>query len=87
MINIWNQMEIYIGNPSKELKDILSILSKNGIKYKSRIFNPNSVHFFSTRILSLDFLNFKNDPNAIYYIYVKKGDYKTARDLIDKIQA
>jgi len=78
MITIWNQREVFIGNPSKELKFITDTLSKNRIKYKCRIFSNDSVHFLNSKILSLDFLNIKNDTSRIYYVYVHKKDLDKA---------
>ncbi len=75
MITIWNQMEIYIGNPSIELKSILDTLSAKKIKVKCRVFSDSSVHFLNSKIDSFDIFNPKNDLSKIYYVYVHKKDY------------
>ena len=84
MITIWNQMEIYIGNPSPELKSILEILSAKKIKVKSRVFSDNSVHFLNSKILSIDLFNLKSDVSRIYYVYVHKKDYADAIAALQK---
>jgi len=82
MITIWNQREVFIGNPSKELKSTTDTLSKNKIKYKCRIFSADSVHFLNSKILSLDFFNVKNDTSRIYYVYVHKKDFDNAVSIL-----
>lgn len=83
MITIWNQREVFIGNHSKELQEAINKLSDNKIKFKCKIFNQGSAHFFNSRILSLDFFNLKNNPSAIYYVYVHEKDYEKALILIN----
>jgi len=84
MITIWNQREVYIGNPSEELKRILSTLSEHKIKYKNRIFSDSSVHFFGTKLAALDVFNLKDDSSKIYYVYVHKDDHVKVLALLQK---
>lgn len=82
MITIWNQREVFIGNPSQELKSAINILSENKIKYKCRVFSDSSAHFFNSKVLSMDVFNLNNDSSKIYYIYVHSRDYDTASALL-----
>jgi len=84
MITIWNQREVFIGNPSKELKSTMDTLSKNKIKYKYRVFSDSSVHFLNSTIASLGIFNQKNDCSKIYYVYVHKKDYVNAVLVLQK---
>jgi len=78
MITIWNQREVFIGNPSIELKSTVNVLSEKKIKYKCRIFSDNSVHFLNSTIASLGIFSSKDDSAKIYYVYVHKKDYENA---------
>ncbi len=84
MITIWNQREVFIGNPSEELKSAMITLSSNKIKYKSRVFKENSVHFLNTTIASLGIFLSKDDSSKIYYLYVHKKDYANALAVLEK---
>ncbi|MBK5263045.1 MAG: hypothetical protein JJE17_10850 [Peptostreptococcaceae bacterium] len=83
MITIWNQREVYIGNPSEELKSTMDTLTEHKIKYKYRVFSGSSVHFLNSTIASLGIFNQKNDCSKIYYVYVHKKDYADALAVLE----
>ena len=84
MITIWNQREVFIGNPSEELKSTMNTLSENKIKYKYRVFSDSSVHFLNSTIASLGIFISKNDCSKIYYVYLHKKDYADALAVLEK---
>ncbi len=86
MITIWNQREVYIGYPSERLIKIIGILKENNIKFKKRVFNDDSMHFFNSKVFSLDFFGIGDDRSKIYYIYVHKDDYDKACDVLQCVQ-
>ncbi len=77
-------MEIYIGNPSIELKSILDALSAKKIKVKCRVFSDSSVHFLNSKIDSFNIFNPKNDLSKIYYVYVHRKDYLKALAVMER---
>lgn len=85
MITFWNQREIYIGNPSLELKSILDTLSARKIKFKCRVFSESSVHFLNSKIDLFDMFNSKNDSSKIYYVYVHKKDHLNALTVLENL--
>lgn len=82
MITIWNQREVFIGNPSQELKSIMNTLTENKIKYKCRVFSNSSAHFLNSKVLSIDVFGLNKDPSKIYYVYVHSRDYDNAVALL-----
>ncbi|MBK5246601.1 MAG: hypothetical protein JJE49_04935 [Peptostreptococcaceae bacterium] len=84
MITIWNQREVFIGNPSEELKSTMDTLTEHKIKYKYKVFSDSSVHFLNTTIASLGIFLSKDDSSKIYYLYVHKKDYANALAVLEK---
>jgi len=84
MITIWNQREVFIGNPSEELKSKMKTLTENKIKYKCKVFSDSSVHFLNSTIASLGVFILKNNCSNIYYLYVHKKDYADALAVLEK---
>lgn len=82
MITIWNQKEVFIGNPSQELLTITDLLSKNKIRYKCRVFSDKSVHFLNTKGPLFDISSQNNNNSKIYYVYVHSKDYDHALSVL-----
>ncbi|NLK98537.1 MAG: hypothetical protein GX272_10750 [Epulopiscium sp.] len=77
MINIWNRKEIFVGFSVKKFNEILDLLSRNKIQYKYKIINRTH-----PKLEGMD-TNWEDMKySGVYYIYVHKKDYESARAVL-----
>lgn len=76
MIMFWNRKEIYVGHSMQEFNRIRDALNTNRIKYEYRIINQSSSRArFGT-------FNENMEYTRLYYLYVHKGNYEEAYNLL-----
>lgn len=81
MITIFNRKEVYVGMSMNEFNDKRQLLSQNGIGYRYRMVNQNSV---PRGAATVGRYMENQDLSTTYYIYVNKKDYEYACGLLHK---
>ena len=82
MITIFNRRELYVTFSMKRQAEVRDILSGHGIAYQVKTVNRNSPSPIASGRSRVG-TAFENPDRAYeYIIYVRRKDYKTAKNLI-----
>lgn len=76
----WQREEIYVGNSMQEFNRIRQILNENHIRNDYRMNNTQRLNF--DRGYTMGRWGADHRFDTIYYIYVGKQDFETARHIL-----